>query len=244
MLMQGGKNICGIPIGVLCLESHFPKPPGHIKCPSSFAFPMAYKVIKGVTVKRLLAEPSAAQRDLFVAAALELQAEGVAAITGSCGFLALFQQELAAAVSVPVFASSLLQVPLVRRMIRPDQKVGVLTAHRLSLTTDHLRAVGVDPASIHIAGMEGQPEFTDVILEGRRHSMDFDKLQFEVLAQAQALASAQPDLGALVLECTDMPPFAHRIQQQTGLPVFDLSTLTNMVAEAVNRQPYHGIMPR
>ncbi|HJV50651.1 MAG TPA: aspartate/glutamate racemase family protein [Noviherbaspirillum sp.] len=244
MQMQGGQNICGIPIGVLCLESYFPKPPGHIKCPSSFRFPITYKVIKGVTVAKLLREPGGAQLDLFIAAARELEAEGVRAITGSCGFLALYQQELAAAVQVPVFASSLLQVPLVRRMLRPNQKVGVLTAHKASLTPAHLSAVGVDEGMVCLAGMEGKPEFSDVILEGKRHSMDLAKVESEVVEVAVSLAKAKPEVGAIVLECTDMPPFAYRIQQQTGLPVFDLSTLTNMVGEAVNRQPYSGIWPR
>lgn len=244
MLMHGGQNICGVPIGVLCLESYFPKPPGHIKCPSSFRFPIAYKVIKGVTVKKLLREPGEAQKALFIAAARELEAEGVRAITGSCGFLALYQEELADAVQVPVFASSLLQVPLVHRMLRPGQKVGVMTAHKESLTAAHLRAVGVDDVMVRIAGMEGQPEFSDVILDGKRHSMDLEKIEAEVLAVAVALARDRPEVAAIVIECTDMPPYAHRIQQETGLPVFDLSTLTNMVGEAVNRQPYSGIMPR
>ena len=244
MLIQGGQNICGIPIGVLCLESYFPKPPGHIKCPSSFRFPIAYKVIMGVTVAKLLREPGGAQLDLFIAAARELEADGVRAITGSCGFLALYQQELADAVQVPVFASSLLQVPMVHRMLRPGQKVGVLTAHRESLTPAHLRAVGVDEDMVCLSGMEGQPEFSEVILEGKRHSMDLAKVGSEVVEVAVALAKAKPEVGAIVLECTDMPPFAHRIQQQTGLPVFDLSTLTNMVGEAVNRQPYSGILAR
>ena len=244
MLIQGGHNICGIPIGVLCLESYCPKAPGHIKCPSSFRFPIAYKVIKGVTVAKLLREPSDKQMVQFIAAARELEAEGVRAITGSCGFLALYQQELADAVNIPVFASSLLQVPLVHRMLKSNQKVGVLTAHKSSLTPAHLKAVGVEDHMVCIVGMEGQPEFTEVILEGKRYSMDLDKVESEVVEVAVAFAHAHPEVGALVLECTDMPPFANQIQQKTGLPVFDLSTLTNMVGEVVNRQPYHGILQR
>lgn len=100
MLLQGGCNTYGITIGVLGLESYFAKVPGHIKNPSSFRFPIMYKSVKGVTVKKLLREPSAAQLELFIAAARELEAEGVRAITGSCGFLALFQRELADAVNI------------------------------------------------------------------------------------------------------------------------------------------------
>jgi Asp/Glu/hydantoin racemase len=244
VILQGGYNTYGIPIGVLGLESYFAKPPGHIKNPSSFPFPILYKSIKGITVKKLLREPSPAQLTLLIAAARELEAEGVRAITGSCGFLALFQRELADAVNVPVFMSSLLQVPLVHRMLHSKQKVGIMTAHKESLTLAHLQAVGADQTPICIVGMDAQPEFMDVIVEGRRNTLDLDKLEAEVLAVAIALVQDHPEVGAIVLECTDMPPFASSIQQATGLPVFDLTTLTNMVGETVNRQPYRGIMPR
>ena len=115
---------------------------------------------------------------------------------------------------------------------------------RLCGRSGRLDAVGVDENMLYLSGMEGQPEFSEVILEGKRHSMDLAKVESEVVEVAVALVKAKPEVGAIVLECTDMPPFAHRIQQQTGLPVFDLSTLTNMVGEAVNRQPYSGILPR
>lgn len=244
MLLQGGFNTYGIPIGVLGLDSHYAKPPGHIKNPSGFGFPILYRSVKGVTVKKLLREPSAAQLELFIAAARELEAEGVCAITGSCGFLALFQRELAEAVNVPVFMSSLLQVPLVHQMLRQHQKVGVITAHQESLTTAHLRAVGADRTPVCIVGMDAKPEFLEVIIEGRRNKLDLRKLEDEVVEVAVSLAHDNPDVGAIVLECTDMPPFAHRIQAETGLAVFDLCTLTNMVAETVNRQRYRGINPR
>lgn len=171
----------------------------------------------------------------------------VLAVTGSTIATPMPQATIAQASAnkcISARTSSLLQVPMVRRMLRPDRKVGVLTAHRQSLTPAHLQAVGVDPESVCILGMEGQPEFEAVILEGLRHAMDLERLEAEVVAQAVALVNDRPEVGALVLECTDMPPFAHRIQQRTGLPVFDLSTLTNMVGEAVNRQPCRGIMPR
>lgn len=243
-VLRGGYNMYGTPIGVLCLESYFPKPPGHIKNASGWRFPIVYKTIKGVTVKRLLREPNTVPLDLFIAAAKELEEEGVRAITGSCGFLALFQRELADAVNIPVFMSSLLQVPLVHRMLRPHQKVGVMTAHKDSLTPAHLQAVGADQTPICIVGMDTYPEFVEVIIEGQRNELDLHKLEQEVVAVAVDLVKDNPEVGAIVLECTDMPPYAHRIQEETGLAVFDLSTLTNMVGETVTRHPYRGIMPR
>ena len=122
MLLQGGPNICGVTIGVLCLDSRFPKLPGHIKNPSAFSFPVLYETVQGATVAELIKRPSPEFIAPFIDAARRLEANGVRAITGSCGFLALFQEELASAVNVPVFASSLIQVPLAHAMLPPVRK--------------------------------------------------------------------------------------------------------------------------
>ena len=99
MILEGGPNICGVTIGVLCLDSRFPKPPGHIKNPSGLGFPVLYETVRGATVAKLLNDPQPTFIDPFLEAAKRLESEGVRAITGSCGFLALFQRELAEAVS-------------------------------------------------------------------------------------------------------------------------------------------------
>mgnify|MGYP002525368684 CR=1 FL=1 len=116
MKYAGGQNICGATIGVLCTESYFPKPPGHIKNPSALPFPLLYETMTGVTVPKLLDNPTSEMLEPIIAAAKRLESEGVRAITGSCGFLALFQKELSEAVSIPVFSSSLIQIPLAFQM--------------------------------------------------------------------------------------------------------------------------------
>jgi DNA-binding transcriptional regulator YhcF (GntR family) len=174
----------------------------------------------------------------------ELEQEGVRAITGSCGFMVLFQRELAEAVKIPVFISSLIQVPMVHRMLRQDRKVGILTARKSKLTKDHLRAVGAESVPVCIAGMDDQEEFCETIIFGRKKEMDLDRLEKEVLSVVDNLAKENPNMSALVIECTDLPPFAHLIQQRVHIPIFDIVTLTNMVYEAVVRTSYQGIMPR
>ncbi len=244
MILEGGMNVYGIPIGVLSLESAFAKPPGHIKNASTFNFPVTYKTVKGATVQRLIDH---ADRDLlrpFIDAAKELELEGVRAVTGSCGFLALFQKELADAVDIPVFMSSLIQVPMVHCMLKQNQKVGIMTAKKSGLTLKHLRSVGADKTPVCIVGMDEQQEFREVILEGKRNALDFGRFETELLGVAARLVNENPDVGAIVLECTDMPYFAHLIQQKVNLPIFDLTTLTMMVQQAVVRQEYQGIMPR
>ncbi len=243
MILSGGNNIYGIPIGVLSLDSSFAKPPGHIKNASTFDFPISYKVVAGATAKRVVDQADRSLLQPFIEAALELEREGVLAITGSCGFLVLFQKEIADAVNIPVFVSSLIQVPMVHCMLKQDQKVGILTAKKNSLTRDHLAAVGAENTPVCIAGMDDQKEFCDVIIEGRRNALDFSKFENELLAVTEDLVTRNPDIGAIVIECTDMPYFAALIQQTVNLPVFDLITLTNMVYQAVVRNPFVGIMP-
>jgi len=236
MIIKGGINICDVPLGVISLESYFPKPAGHIKHPASFDFPVMYKTVKGATIDRLIRERDPELLKPFIEAAQELEKEGVKAITGSCGFLALHQKELADAVNIPVFMSSLIQVPLVSRMLKSDQKVGVVVASSEALSADHLSGVGIADEPLVVAGMQDQPQFYDVILKGYNNDLDMDKFEQELCTVIQSMLETNPDVGAIVLECTDLSHFAPKLQQKFGLPIFDLSSLTRMVAATVERK--------
>lgn len=235
-------------IGVLCLETLFTKIPGHIRNPATFDFPVVYQVVEGATPERLVIQADERLLQPFIDAARGLEARGVAAITSGCGFLVLFQRQLADSVGVPVFTSSLIQVPLVHRMMRSDRKVGLLVAKKQSLTRRHLDAIGGADVPVCVAGMDDSREFREVMLEGRRVELDVDLLERDVLREVEALAEANPDMGALVIECTDLVPFAHAIQRRIGRPVFDVVTLTRMVHATLTRHPYgvpfpHGRQP-
>lgn len=235
MILKGGLNYYGIPLGVISLESYFPKPIGHIKYAPTFDFPVLYRTVKGATVDRLIRERDPALLDPFIEAARELEREGVRAITGSCGFLALHQQRIADAVGIPVFMSSLMQVPLVSRMLGRGRKVGVVVANSDALTADHLRGAGIAEEPTAIAGMQDQAQFCDVILHGRRNDLDMTLFSVELCTVVQRLLRDEPTVSALVLECTDLSHFAPELHQRFGLPVFDLTSLTRMVAAASHR---------
>ena len=118
MRLKGGFTNYGESIGILMLDTHFPRPPGDIGNARSYDFPVRYKIVKNAYTDRIMGHtPDPELIGSFVDAARELEAEGVKAITTSCGFLAPFQKHLAEAVSIPVFASSLLQVPMIRAAI-------------------------------------------------------------------------------------------------------------------------------
>jgi hypothetical protein len=238
MTMAGVRGGGQTTIGVLCLKTAFTKIPGHIRNPSTFDFPVVYRVVEGATPERVVSQADPRLLDPFIEAARELEAGGVAAITGACGFLVLFQRELADAVGVPLFASSLIQLPMVYRMIRADRRVGLLVAKKDALTPRHLAAIGGEAVPVCVAGMAERPEFREVMLEGQRVDLDVDRLRREVLSEVEQLAADNPDLGALVIECTDLVPFAHAIQARIGVPVFDIVTLTQMVYRSLTRRPF------
>ncbi len=227
-----------VEIGVICMDTDFTKIPGHIRNRTTFDFPVRYQVVAGATAQRVVNEADPALLEPFVRAAQKLEADGVAAITGACGFLAIFQRELADAVDVPLYASSLIQLPMVARMIRRDRKVGLLVASDTALTPRHLEAVGAGDVPVCVAGMQDRPEFREVMLEARRADLDADRLEREVLDVVDGLADADPDMGALVVECTDLVPFARAIQARIGLPVFDIVTLTEMVHRSLTRRSF------
>ncbi|MFB8275356.1 aspartate/glutamate racemase family protein [Nocardia colli] len=225
-------------IGVLCLDTAFTKIPGHIRNPTTFDFPVDYQVVHGATPQRMVTEADPTLLDPFIIAAKELEARGVAAITSGCGFLVIFQQQLADAVQIPLYSSSLIQVPMVHRMLGADRKVGLLVAKKAALTPRHLNAIGGESVPICVAGMDAQPEFREVILEGRRDELNADRLGEEVLREIDQLATANPDMGALIIECTDLVPYGHAIQDRLGLPVFDIVTLTEMVHRTLSHRPF------
>jgi hypothetical protein len=226
-----------VPIGVICMDTSFTKIPGHIRNPATFDFPVRYRVVPGATAELatganppLLAE--------FIKAARDLENQGVAAITSGCGFLAIFQRELADAVRVPLYASSLIQLPMVHRMLRRDQTVGLLLARASTFTRRHLTGVGAERVPVCVIGMDEAPEFREVVLEARREHLDADRLGREVLGQVRRLARDNPDMGALVIECTDLVPYAPAIQRHLGLPVFDIVTLTQMVHRGLTQNRF------
>src|SRR5918912_1844268 len=140
-LLGGGQPFYGLPIGILLLDARFPRPPGDIAYAETFDFPVLYRVVPRATPARVVDDGAAGLVDAFCQAARELEAAGVRAICTSCGFLALHKPALAAAVRVPVFTSSLLQIPSILSALAPCLKVGVLTISAHSLGPAHFAAV-------------------------------------------------------------------------------------------------------
>ncbi len=224
-------------IGMIMLDTVFPRIPGDVGNPETFPFPVAYRMVSGASPKRVVKEADPALLMPFTEAARALADDGARAIVTSCGFLAMFQRELAAAVDVPVYSSSLLQIPMARAVIRSDQTVGVLTADAGALTPRHFAGVGVTDIPKAIVGMESRPEFSAVFLGGKK-TIDSDACRREMVSAARELIHRYPTTGAVVMECTNMPPYARDVQATLNRPVFDAATLVHYARDAAVRTAF------
>lgn len=232
-------NKVNAPIGVLMLDTQFKRMPGDVGHPPSWPHPAIFRVVKGADPVRVVQGGAEGLLEPFIETAKSLIAEGCAAITTSCGFLAIFQKELAAALPVPVFTSALLQAPQIEATLPAGKRVGILTFSAESLTERHLKGVGaaldtpiggVDPGSLFRAYYGNRPAV-----------YDFDQLNADILAAVANLRSAHPEVGAILCECTNMPPHSRAIAEATGLPVYDFMTLAGWIAQAIKPRIYDAV---
>jgi hypothetical protein len=238
--VRGGFNQFGFTVGILMLDTRFPRIPGDMGNAATFPFPVRYHRVAGAHPDLVVRRGAEGLLPAFIDGAQQLEREGVGAITTNCGFLVKYQHQLAAAVRVPVFTSSLLLVPLVHRMLAPGRSVGLMTVNSAGLTAEHLVGAGIGPEiPLVVAGMEGEKEFTRVLLDDELE-LDVDAAREEHVRVARRLMGDHPDIGAIVLECTNMPPYAADVQRVTGLPVFDIVSLVTMAHGALRA----GVPPR
>lgn len=214
-------------LGVLMLDTRFPRPPGDIGHPATFRGPVRHRVVPGAVPGDVVRSAEGLRAGgiahRFIDAALALQAEGAAAITTSCGFLVLLQDQLQAALRVPVVASSLLQLPA---LLARERRVGVLTISAEHLVPDYLLASGVPAdrvADVVVQGVAAQGPFARALL-GNQDALDPAAAERDVVDAAEALQRRAPGLRSVVLECTNMPPYAAAVQRATGWRLCSLAT--------------------
>lgn len=223
-IASGGKAIYGAPLGILMLEARFPRIPGDMGNGTTWPFPVLFRVVRGADPERVVLQGARGLLPDFIAAARDLVDLGAEAIATNCGFLSLFQRELAEAVNVPVATSSLMQVPWVQATLPPGQRVGVITVSRGSLTDAHLDAAGV-PRDVPVVGPEGGREFFRVLIKAEKTDMDVALAEADIVAAGRDLVARHPEVGAIVLECTNMPPYAAALREAVGLPVYDIYSM-------------------
>lgn len=214
--------------GVLMLDTQFPRWPGDIGCPDGWPFELIYQKVIGKFPQDIVRTAESLEQHKvlpsFVKAAQMLEQQGVEGITTSCGFLVLLQDELQAVLKVPVRTSSLMLLP---RLLTENQTVGVLTMDEDALGSAHFLAAGVllkDVTRLRIQGVSQDEEFALAIM-GNREQMNFQTAQASVVAAALNLKKKAPELKHVVLECTNMPPYAKAIEAATGWQLHSLLQL-------------------
>ncbi len=243
-----GQPVQGQAIGILGIEGYWaPIPPGSVLNAATFDFPVLYKIVEE-TAQWKVFNPAAEEdqfspsvRDAAIKGAQELENRGVRAITSGCGFFADFQKEVAAAVNIPVFLSSLCQIPLIRQGLKPRQKIGVMTAAGDLLGAEVFRHLGIDDISdLVIVGAENYGEF--YLVRGTTCAGHFNpfKVEQDLATLAKQMVKDNPEIGAMMLECSVMPPYAWAIQNAVNLPVFDFYTLIDWIYKSVVRRPFAG----
>jgi hypothetical protein len=216
---QGSPQASTPTVGVLMLATRFPRIAGDIGHAASLPFPVRYRVVAGASPQRVVRERDPALLEPFIAAGRALVEEGATAITTSCGFLVLFQQALQAALPVPVWTSSLLLLPELQRM----GPAGIVTVDADSLGADHLRAAGA-AADTPLEGLAPGCAFQRTLLNDEAE-LDVDAARAATVAAAQRLVARHPEIESIVLECTNMPPYADAVRAATGRTVHHLVSL-------------------
>ncbi|MFB8344679.1 aspartate/glutamate racemase family protein [Brucella cytisi] len=228
-------------LGVIMLDTGFPRPSGDVGNPASWEMPVRFKKVSGASPDKIIRQGGAGLIEDFLIAGEALIAEGCGALVTSCGFMARHQSVLSTKLSVPIATSSLLQLPMVSTLIGQERKVGVITYDDAGLDDAIFAACGADVSTPRI-GMPDGGAFRELI-EG---SGTYDRvaLEAEIIHAAQELKSREHDLGAVVLECTNMPPFAQAVAKACGLPVFDVLSLGHWLFSSTSSRAFAEMSER
>ncbi|MHA1470323.1 MAG: aspartate/glutamate racemase family protein [Candidatus Asgardarchaeia archaeon] len=240
----GGKNTYGETIGIIMQKRIFPRVPGDIGNAWTFNFPVKYHVLQELdySTRMRVFDGDKEFVNIFIKAAKKLEEEGVRAITAGCGFIVSYQDVISDSVNIPVFTSSLLQIPLIYKMLKKDQKIGIITADASAegLRLKHLKAAGAENIPVVIKGIENSEGFKAI--SENRDTLDVDLLIKDLVNASIEITKNHSDVRAILLECVNMPLGAKTIQEKVNLPVFDVVTLTNWVYSALVRKEFLGTM--
>jgi len=240
-----GRYIYGATVGILQLPANIPMLPGDVGNPTTFDFPVLYELIEEIDPFWVLADkPHPVVMKKVIAACKRLTMQGVTTIIGNCGFFANYQPEVAESLDVGVqyFNGSLMQLPMILTSVGANKKVGVLTASKkLLMPSPALKYSGVSEADmkrIVVYGNEDGKEMGKVTGETGRFNPK--KLEKELVDLAKKMVKEHPDVGAIVLECTEFPPYAHAIQDAVRLNIWDFVTMTKFMHAGAMQKPYTG----
>ena len=238
--VPSGHAVAGVSVGIIVIDVRYPFLPGNVANASTFEYPVMHRVLRGASAEQIMSGDPALLAPIIEAGTCLIE-HGARCIVGACGSFAYFQSEVAAALGVPTFLSVMLQAPLLIHSLKPDQKLGVIAASPAALTEAVFEQCGIaDPTRLVITGAKGLSEFDRLLAcEGRFNSR---KLESELVKHVLDFVARHPEVGALLVQCSDLPPYSWAIQNATGLPVFDMTTLIDYAHAGLVRRPFAGFV--
>lgn len=237
-----GQYMAGVSIGIIQLTCRVLFFPGNVSNATTYSFPVRYLPVEGTDQGNIHAGDKSLV-PLLVKAAKQLELDGCRAIFANCGYYGHFQKDVSEAVDVPVYLSACVQIPWIFAGLKKNQKIAVLCGDAPNLSWDLFEACGCTREQYErcvIVGMEDCPEFRNILDD--TGSMNCAAVGREVVEKTRKALEADPEIGAILLECTDLPPYAAQLQNAFNLPVFDAITLINYIHNAVCQKPYYGYM--
>ncbi|NOZ70733.1 MAG: aspartate/glutamate racemase family protein [Chloroflexi bacterium] len=242
------RRCYGMGLGIMILDEVYPGFPGDVRNASAYPFPIQYDIVEGVDIQTLVwAEDKSPCLEPIQKAAKRLERMGVRAIAAECGYFAYFQKDIAGTVDVPVFMSSLLQVPFAQQLIGPKRVVGIMAARKQFMSDAHLEAVGIQIGSNYVlAGAEDEysnPQFENLWNAHTRPAVptaNYEQAEKDFVAACVDFYQRTPNMGAMLLECTGMQPFARAVQREIDIPIFSWGTLLDYAYSVVVHRDYYG----
>lgn len=228
-------------IGILLLDCCVPFIPGDVANATTYNFPVRFEKVEGYTTDRAIGKDPTIF-DSLLTAALNLEKNGVRAITGDCGFMALHQEKLKQHLRIPVFLSSLLQIHFIRQIISNKKSIGIICGDSRSLNDSLLKSINIQNSDdLVIYGLEDKKFFADAVLN-EVGTLNAPRVEQEVVQTAKELVSKNKNIGAILLECSCLPPYGYAVQKAVNLPIFDYFTMINYVYNAVVKHEFEGLM--
>ena len=237
--MTKGQTLAGFGIGIITLDvAWYPMVPGNVENAWTYRYPVLFTQAKGLDTPTLHSGTPEAYGKVLEAAK-ELERQGCRAISGACGFFGHFQKQLAADMQIPVALSSLVQIPWIRMIIKPGSKIGILTANASAMDEKLFDHLGIPMGDdLVVADLRREKNFSAIMED--KGSFDNAGVRHEVVAAANNLCEKYPDIEAILLECSDMPPYAWAVQAAVKRPVFDFITMIDWLQRSVQQRPYAG----
>lgn len=222
------KNIVKNPtLGILRLDYDYPPSPGDIDCPKTFNYDVKYRVIPELTFE--MCQTGKLSENVIqncIAAVKYLDSQNVSAITGDCGFMINIQDIILQYTEKPVFLSSLVQIPTLIHILNDKEKIAIFTANSETLIPVMNKfknnwKINADDQKFLIVGCQDVPGF-EAVAKGEK--VDVDKVTPGIVKKAQMVIKKDKNVKCILLECTELPPYADALRLELGIPVFDAIT--------------------